>query len=138
MHEPTSGYPSMLVKQFMEASDEPLASSPTAGDPQTRSRWHFVLAQESDELLVELVVGDLLGIAKELADVVYSAYGTAIALGIDLDRVISSVHESNMTKMGPDGPHERDPQTGKILKGPAFVPADLTWLAELQQEGMSG
>lgn len=127
----TCSTPERLVGEFMAASDEPCSPVPTAGSAETRSRWYFVLAQETDELLDELRRDDAVAIAKELADVVYAAYGTAIALGIDLDRVLESVHVSNMTKMGPDGPLARDGQTGKILKGPNFEPADLGWLAEL-------
>ncbi|WP_433293216.1 MazG nucleotide pyrophosphohydrolase domain-containing protein [Actinoplanes sp. CA-030573] len=68
----------------------------------------------------------LASLARELADVVYVAYGTAISHGIDLDAVIAEVHRANMSKLGDDGrPVVRD---GKVQKGPNFRPPDLASL----------
>lgn len=70
-------------------------------------------------------------LAKELADVVYVAYGTALAYGIDLDIALREVHESNMTKLDDDGKAiVRD--DGKILKGPNYRPPILA--AALREE----
>lgn len=67
-------------------------------------------------------------LARELADVVYVVYGTAISHGIDLDAVIAEVHRANMSKLGDDGrPVVRD---GKVQKGPHFRPPDLAALFE--------
>lgn len=38
-------------------------------------------------------------VARELADVIYVAYGTAEALGIDLDVALEAVHAANMAKL---------------------------------------
>lgn len=70
----------------------------------------------------------LASLARELADVVYVAYGTAISHGIDLDAVIAEVHRANMSKLGDDGrPVVRE---GKVQKGPRFRPPDLASLFE--------
>src|SRR5690349_14586044 len=53
---------------------------------------------EGDELDEALASGDLVAIARELADVVYVAYGTADAFDIPLDAVIAEVHAANMRK----------------------------------------
>ena len=45
------------------------------------------------------------------------AYGMAVRLGIDLDRVLAAIVESNMTKE-PNG-------LGKIKKGEAYVPPKI-------------
>ena len=67
-------------------------------------------------------------LARELADVVYVAYGTAITHGIDLDAVIAEVHRANMSKLDENGrPIMRD---GKVQKGPNFRPPDLAPLFE--------
>lgn len=67
--------------------------------------------------------GQLAEIAQELADVVYVAYGTALAYGVDLDAVVGEVHRANMTKLGLDGhPVVRN---GKVVKGPGFRPPDV-------------
>lgn len=72
--------------------------------------------------------GDLAAVLRELADVVYVAYGTALTYGVDLDAAVAEVHRANMTKLGPDGrPVVRD---GKVLKGPAFRPPDVRFLVE--------
>lgn len=60
-------------------------------------------------------------VARELADVVYVAYGTAHALGINLDVALAEVHRANMTKA--NGPRRAD---GKVLKPPGFTPPNMT------------
>jgi NTP pyrophosphatase (non-canonical NTP hydrolase) len=69
--------------------------------------------------------GAVTRLAKELADLVYVTYGTAVALGIDLDKAVELVHTSNMSKVGDDGkPTYR--ADGKVLKGPNYKAPDLT------------
>lgn len=63
-------------------------------------------------------------LAKELADLLYVVYGTADLLGIPLEAVFRSVHESNMTKVGPDGEVVRR-EDGKVLKPDSYRPADV-------------
>lgn len=64
-------------------------------------------------------------VARELADVVYVAYGTALIAGIELDVALAEIHRSNMSKLGEDGkPVLRE--DGKVLKGPHFREPDLT------------
>lgn len=47
----------------------------------------------------------------------------------DFPRAFHEVHRSNMSKLGTDGkPIYRE--DGKVLKGPNYSPADLTWLDE--------
>jgi predicted HAD superfamily Cof-like phosphohydrolase len=60
-------------------------------------------------------------VARELADVVYVAYGTALALGIDLEVALGEVHRANMSKV--DGPRRAD---GKVLKPDGFVAPDMS------------
>lgn len=83
--------------------------------------------EEHDELIYELdeaAAGraDLGQIARELADVVYIAYGTALAFDIDLDAALREVHRAAMDKMDA-GLRRAD---GKILKPPGFVAPDMT------------
>jgi predicted HAD superfamily Cof-like phosphohydrolase len=79
--------------------------------------------EETGELAAAVRCEQLPAIAQELADVVYVAYGTALAYGIDLDAVLAEVHRANMSKLGLDGqPIIRD---GKVAKGPQFQSADI-------------
>ncbi|WP_298996866.1 hypothetical protein [uncultured Desulfovibrio sp.] len=62
---------------------------------------------------------------KELADLLYVTYWLAARIGIDLDAAFRLVHQSNMSKLGPDGkPVKRE--DGKVLKGPNYKAPDLT------------
>ena len=58
--------------------------------------------------------------AHELADLLYVAYGTFVALGIDADEVFAEVHEANLRKIG--APRRAD---GKQLKPDGWRPADV-------------
>lgn len=83
-----------------------------------------LLREEHDELQEALESGDRANIAKELADLVYVAYGTALVYDIDLDAALREVHNSNMNKLGEDGkPILRE--DGKVLKGPNYNPPNM-------------
>lgn len=62
---------------------------------------------------------------KELADLLYVTYWLAARIGIDLDAAFRLIHQSNMSKLGPDGKAIKR-EDGKVLKGPNYRPPDLT------------
>jgi predicted HAD superfamily Cof-like phosphohydrolase len=63
-------------------------------------------------------------LTKELADLLYIVYGTAVTFGLPLEEVFTEVHRSNMSKLGADGkPLYR--ADGKVLKGPNYQEPDL-------------
>lgn len=57
-------------------------------------------------------------VADALGDIVFTAYGMAARHGIDLDRVLAAICESNMTKEA-NG-------LGKIKKGDDYVPPKIS------------
>lgn len=62
---------------------------------------------------------------KELCDLQYVLSGFAVTFGLPLDEAFERVHESNMSKLGPDGkPIYRE--DGKVLKGPNYKKPDLS------------
>lgn len=68
-------------------------------------------------------------LVKEMADLLYVIYGTAVVLGVDLQEAFDRVHESNMSKLGPDGkPVYR--ADGKVMKGPNYKPPVMADLVE--------
>lgn len=67
-------------------------------------------------------------IAKEIADALYVLYGTADSFGIDIDRVFTEVHRSNMSKLVDGKPLKRE--DGKVLKGPNYTPPNLSFIGE--------
>ena len=62
-------------------------------------------------------------LTKELSDLLYVVYGTALAFGLPLDPAFNRVHESNMSKLVDGKPLYRE--DGKVLKGPNYQPPVL-------------
>ena len=66
-----------------------------------------------------------MNLVKELSDLVFVCYQFAAAYNIDLDKAMSLVFESNMSKLDEEGkPIYRE--DGKVLKGPNYKAPDLT------------
>lgn len=72
---------------------------------------------------------DLVEIADALGDLNYVVTGTAVAMGIDIERIDEEIHKSNMSKFI-DG-HRRD--DGKWIKGPSYFPPDLKTVLDTQE-----
>ena len=63
-------------------------------------------------------------VVKELSDLVFVCYQFAAAFNIDLDKAMTLVFESNLSKLDEQGkPIYRD--DGKVLKGPNYQPPNL-------------
>jgi hypothetical protein len=118
--------PARMVAQFHRwAYQEEFGAG--VDDPSLRITLH---KEEDKELLDALEDSDaptllayLVAVAKELADKVYIAYGTAHSLGIPLDDVVRLVHESNMSK-GDDYGNAVLRDDNKVLKGPYYEPPE--------------
>jgi predicted HAD superfamily Cof-like phosphohydrolase len=123
----TNTIPGLLTEFHLWAYQEHYGQG--VKDPGLRINLH---REERDELIEALasrapagvgIADYLTAILKELADLVYVAYGTAHSLGLPLDAAVYAVHVSNMTKGDDNG----DPilrSDGKVLKGPHYVPAE--------------
>ena len=62
---------------------------------------------------------------KELSDLVFVCYQFAAAFNLDLDKAMTLVFESNMSKLDEQGnPIFRE--DGKVLKGPNYAPPHLS------------
>lgn len=59
-----------------------------------------------------------------LCDLIFVLLGTALSLGVDMEKAMKSVYLSNMSKLDADGTpiHRED---GKILKGPNYFPPNF-------------
>ena len=63
-------------------------------------------------------------VVKELSDLVFVCYQFAATYNIDLDKAMTLVFESNLSKLDEQGkPIYRE--DGKVLKGPNYMPPDL-------------
>lgn len=113
------------VREFMLAMGQHVPETPagTMSFDLARLRER-VMEEEYNEVLEVLYSVDKTRLAKELGDLLYVVYGTAVSAGIPMDQVFEEVHKSNMSKLGDDGkPVLRE--DGKILKGPNYRPPDI-------------
>ena len=88
-----------------------------------------LIREEAAETVEAMAAGDLVLVADGLADLEYVLRGAVLRYGLPFREVFREVHRSNMTKDA-----ARTPQGAKVVKGPSFVPPDLSWLADLAKE----
>ena len=81
------------IQKNLAISDVPTYPRPSVQDLRVR-----LIEEETHEVIEAMRMGDLHEIAKELADLLYVTFGTAVTYGIDMDKVWEAVHHSNMTK----------------------------------------
>lgn len=121
--------PESALTRMLAEFHAALADERGRGNAMLRVALH----EEEHSELIEALEGtyrngwavDRLALARELADVVLVAFGTAHAFAIDLDVAVAEVHRSLMSKVdGPGLPLLRD--DGKVLKPPGFVPPDMS------------
>ena len=70
-------------------------------------------------------------LAKELADVMYVTLGTVGAFGLEekFEAVFAAVHQSNMSKIPPDGVVHFN-EHGKVVKPSTYVKPDIKKILE--------
>ena len=89
-----------MVEAFHRMFDIVVQQTPALVDDGTRALRERLIHEEFEELKEAMAKDDLIGIAKEMADLLYVVYGTAVSYGIDMEPVFREVHRSNMTKVG--------------------------------------
>ena len=109
-----------MVEAFHRMFDILVHRAPTVVDDQTRALRERLIQEEFDELKEAMAKNDLPAIAKEMADLLYVVYGTAVSYGIDMEPVFREVHRSNMSKVG--GYKRED---GKWVKPETYSPAAI-------------
>ena len=109
-----------MVTEFHRMFGIAIATVPTVPDEATRSLRARLIQEEFDELQHALYQQDQTAVAKELADLLYVVYGTAVSCGIDMAPVFREVHRSNMSKVG--GYKRAD---GKWVKPSTYSPARI-------------
>jgi predicted HAD superfamily Cof-like phosphohydrolase len=116
-----------MVTEFHRAFEIVIGTSPAIPDEATCALRMNLIQEEFDELRQALAQRDVEAVAKELADVLYVVYGTAVSCGLDMQPVFREVHRSNMSKVGG---HKR--ADGKWLKPPDYAPARLQPILQAQ------
>ena len=126
-----------MVEEFHRKFSIVAQATPTDLNEETKRLRIRLIEEEFDELKESMAGGDLAAVAKEMADLLYVVYGTAVSYGIDMDQVFREVHRSNMSKVG--GYKRED---GKWVKPATYSPARIEpILAEqgpVQSEARSG
>jgi predicted HAD superfamily Cof-like phosphohydrolase len=110
----------MMVEAFHRMFDIVVQQTPTLVDDRTRALRERLIHEEFEELKEAMAKNDLIAIAKEMADLLYVVYGTAVSYGIDMEPVFREVHRSNMSKVG--GYKRED---GKWVKPTTYSPAAI-------------
>lgn len=118
-----------MVEEFHRKFDILVHASPAIPNGSTKELRMRLIQEEFDELKEALADDDLVAVAKELADLLYVVYGTAVSYGIDMEPVFQEVHRSNLSKVG--GFKRAD---GKWVKPPTYSPASLEPILNAQQE----
>ena len=109
-----------MVEEFHHKFSILAQATPTDLNEETKRLRVRLIEEEFDELKEAMVGGDLAAVAKEMADLLYVVYGTAVSYGIDMDPVFREVHRSNMSKVG--GYKRED---GKWVKPATYSPARI-------------
>jgi len=109
-----------MVAAFHRTFDIAIGTLPAVPDAATCALRESLIQEEFTELCEALRQQDIVAVAKELADLLYVVYGTAVSCGIDMAPVFQEVHRSNMSKVGG---HKR--ADGKWIKPPDYSPACL-------------
>ncbi|MEE8125698.1 MAG: MazG nucleotide pyrophosphohydrolase domain-containing protein [Nitrospirales bacterium] len=116
-----------MVQEFHEQFGIHVGPTPSPLNEPTQTLRNRLIQEEFEELQEAMHSQHLPSIAKELADLLYVVYGTAVSLGIDMEPVFKEVHRSNMSKVG--GYKRED---GKWVKPPTYSPAALDNILEAQ------
>ncbi|MCS6292960.1 MAG: hypothetical protein H8J66_07790 [Nitrospira sp.] len=116
-----------MVEEFHKKFDILVQTSPTDASEDTKCLRIRLIQEEFDELKESMAGGNLAALAKEMADLLYVVYGTAVSYGIDMEPVFREVHRSNLSKVG--GYKRED---GKWVKPPTYSPAKIEPLLAMQ------
>ena len=108
-----------LVKEFHEKFQVPMLNEPSISEKERATFRHSLMYGEVKEYLEGIENEDLANVDKELADILYSVYGTILEHGLQevMEQVFEEVHNSNMSK---------DFHEFKMVKGDSYFKADVS------------
>ena len=113
-----------LVGDFMESMEQDVLIRPSFPEDSVQKLRLDLIEEELEELQYAIDNQNMVVTADALTDLLYVVYGAGHAFGIDLDDCFKEVHQSNLSKLGPDfRPIKRE--DGKVLKPDTYFPPDL-------------
>jgi predicted HAD superfamily Cof-like phosphohydrolase len=120
-----------MVEEFHRTFGAYIADKPALAPVAVKRSRVALLAEECGEAIEAMETAAIThdpswlpSIARELADVVYIAYGAALNYGIPLDAVIAEVHRANMRKLDANGRPIVN-AAGKVLKPEGWQPPNI-------------
>jgi predicted HAD superfamily Cof-like phosphohydrolase len=107
-----------MVAEFHHKVGSPVLSTPSQISAERSAFREKLMSDEVKEYKEGADIADLENIAKELADILYTTYGTILEHGLQdkMPEIFAEVHRSNMSK---------DYSGVKAIKGPRYIPADI-------------
>jgi predicted HAD superfamily Cof-like phosphohydrolase len=112
------------VREFRSRFNLPIGGESTQGMRHVNHALHNKLISEEFQEMIE--ANNLTERCDAIIDQMYLLIGYAIDLGVAdrLEQMFDEVHESNMSKLGPNGmPLYRE--DGKVMKGPNYFRPNL-------------
>ena len=120
------------VAEFHRTYRVPMADRPVATpSAELIALRHRLMAEENDEYLEAAEAGNVVEVADALGDQLYILCGTILTHGLQhlIEDVFREIHQSNLSKLGPDGqPLYRE--DGKVMKGPNYFRPDIASVLE--------
>lgn len=116
-----------LIAQLNDAYGHPAPAEPQRLDNTDKSHeLRFKLIDEEfNELLEAYQTNDTIAYADALIDLIVVIFGDLYTKSWDYPSMFNEVHRANLSKLDDDGnPIYRE--DGKVLKGPHYLPPDLT------------
>ena len=103
-----------------------VSTKPTTIDQKTAQARVDFIKSELDEYLTANKEGNLVGVLKEITDILYFVFGTVVihGLGKYMIYAFDIVHRSNMSKKTEFGDVLYDKETGKVLKPDNYKKAE--------------
>src|SRR3989338_5043988 len=107
-----------MVQEFHEKFRVPVLDEPSLVPEDRSNNRYRLMRDEVEEYLKGAQGDDLENVAKELADILYSVYGTILEHGLQdlMPEIFEEVHRSNMSK---------DYNQYKMVKGPGYFRANI-------------
>ena len=109
------------LKEFHTVVNSAWQNTPAVTDETNRDFRIKLMREELTEVEEAMQEGDVAHIAKELADLLYTVFGTIGAYGLaeKMPQVFDAVHESNMSKK------VKSEVNTKAVKGEKYKEADI-------------
>lgn len=135
-----------MVKDFHEKFGLAVNYKPTVPEMQTRMLRLRLIMEEITELAMAFDIeiqnvnsfgfdasvspysrdmSSIVEATDAIGDLLYVVIGTAVSMGIDIDKVFEEIHRSNMSKVWPDGRVVKN-EFGKVIKPTSYSPVDFT------------